>query len=1043
MARLVLSFLGSWQASLDGQPATGFESGKVRALLTYLAVEAHRPHYREALAGLLWPNLPEAAALADLRQALANLRKTIGDSTAHPTFLLITRETIQFNRASDYVLDVADFHALLTACDGHSHRRIETCRACAARLQKASDLYLGDFLEGFLLSGSSEFEEWTLIWHERLRRLALDAFEHLAEHYERRASLDLAHRTLARQLELDPWREEAHQRLMRVLARSGQRTAALAQYEACRRALAKELGVEPTAETIALYEQIKTGQLKEKSMREMPPLRNWTHPTTPLINRATELAELAELIDNPACRLITLLGPGGMGKTRLALEAAAHEAWSFKNGAAFVSLTPLSSSEFLVPALADAVGLAFHGPTDPRMQLLNYLREKDLLLIVDGFEHLTSEAGLLADVIEQAPRVVLLVTSRERIGIPSEWILDLQGLQYPRGKFPDRLESYSAPELFLQRAQMIRSGFSLAQENEREVTRICQLVEGMPLAIELAAGWLPALSCKEIVREIEGGLGFLAEHHQGLSQYQSMRAVFDRSWNLLLDEEKSMFRKLSVFRGGFSKEAAEQVTEGTLAILAALVDKSLVRRAKGSRYEMHDLIRQYAQEKLDEVRDEQDVTHERHCLFFIAFMQHELDRFKGPQQTQVIAAIMSEIDNVRVAWRWATIHRHSASMRKILRNLHWFFDLREVFQEALAFYTWTSQHLAHIDELENLDREHSIVFWYIECVRGWFLVRVGHYEPARGVIQQGVDQLRSLGAYPEMADMLHFLSVLCWLMGEYATAQRLLEEGLSIDRVTDDEWNAAFKLGTLGVIAQSLGDYGQANQLFLQALTIYKKFGDPRMTAISLSFIGLALSALGEFAHAQQLLREGLAISRELKDQWLTPITLNHLGFVSYMMREYGAAEQYHLESLVLFREIGNRRDIADSLCHLGGVRYAQRALEEAHQHYQEALQLASEIQAVPVELDALAGLTAIWISKNDISSEQACELASLIVHHPASTKDVKDRAEQLLSKQESQLPAEKFFAAKERGAKRLFEEVVEEVLAANRGYGTNSTRVE
>lgn len=273
MARLALSFLGQWQVTLDAQVVTGFESSKVRALLSYLAMETERPHYREALAGLFWPTVPEPAALASLRQALANLRKTIRDADAEPRFLLITRTTVQFNRASDVTLDVDEFSTLVARCDRHSHRRLDCCPACAGRLQQAADLYCGAFLADLYLNGTVEFETWALLQRQRLQQLAQTALGHLARYYERRGAFDAAQRTLARQLALEPWDEEAHRGLMVVLARSGRRSAALAQYQTCRRLLHEELGVAPAAETVALSEQIRRGALAED--RPGAALLNW------------------------------------------------------------------------------------------------------------------------------------------------------------------------------------------------------------------------------------------------------------------------------------------------------------------------------------------------------------------------------------------------------------------------------------------------------------------------------------------------------------------------------------------------------------------------------------------------------------------------------------------------------------------------------------------------------------------------------------------------------------------------------------------------
>jgi DNA-binding SARP family transcriptional activator len=278
MARLSLFCLGAFHVTRDGQSLSGFESGKARALLAYLAVEADRPHSRHALAGLLWPNRPDRAAHNDLRQALANLRQVIGDRAAASPFLLVTRDTIQFNPASDHCLDAADFGALLATCETHAHRNPKTCRSCAGRLKQAADLYRGDFLAQFFLSDGEAFEEWALIQRERLRRLALDALYRLADYHERRGEYSQALDYATRQLALDAWREEAHRQVMRALASSGQRSAALAQYETCRRVLAAELGVAPAPDTTALHERIKLSALKPEAFT---PAHNLPTPIAP------------------------------------------------------------------------------------------------------------------------------------------------------------------------------------------------------------------------------------------------------------------------------------------------------------------------------------------------------------------------------------------------------------------------------------------------------------------------------------------------------------------------------------------------------------------------------------------------------------------------------------------------------------------------------------------------------------------------------------------------------------------------------------------
>ncbi|RME44461.1 MAG: SARP family transcriptional regulator, partial [Chloroflexi bacterium] len=644
MAHLSLSFLGRFQVTLDGSPVASFESDKVRALLAYLSVEADHPHGRGVLAGLLWPEQPEQSARTNLRHVLLKLRQAIGDRDASPPFLLITRGTIQFNPASDHWLDVTAFSDLFNASQKHRHRRLGACLPCIRRLSQAAELYEGNFLEGFTLHDSAVFEEWSSVIRERLHRQALDALYHLAAYHERRGEYDQAREYAVRQIQLEPWREEAHRQLMGLLALSGQRSAALAQYDACRRVLAEELGVEPTAETTALYEQIKgTREKGKKGRREerdlappllgpSAPLHNLPPQLTSFVGREAELTQITERLSNPDYRLVTLVGPGGIGKTRLALAAAGQQVGMFQHGVWFVSLAGLDSAESLVPAIAGVLNVPLHGGEEPDARLLAYLHDKEMLLVLDDFEHLLDGTDLVLDILRGAPQIVILITSRQRLNVQAEYVIGVEGLALPPPPRPSPyqgegvrkgVESYSAVQLFVERAdQTTRSGFALSAETIPDVVRVCQLVEGMPLAIELAAALADTYSCADIARSIRGTLDFLATTMRDVPpRHRSMRAVFESSWGRLSEAERRVLAHASVFRGGFTQEAALAVIGHQLPVnsdqlsvnsdetgqsslitdhcLLSLVDKSLLRRTASGRYEMHELLRQFAAEKLE------------------------------------------------------------------------------------------------------------------------------------------------------------------------------------------------------------------------------------------------------------------------------------------------------------------------------------------------------------------------------------------------------------------------------------------------------------
>lgn len=661
---LILKLLGKPQLSRGGAAITGFISAKAQALLFYLGATG-RPHTREALAGLLWGHMPDAQAGKNLRNALSNLRMLVSEH------LLITREEVAFNRKAPYWLDVEIFLSALADLSGKE----------VGALHKAVELYQGDFLEGFYVAEALAFEEWALGRRSLLKGLMLQALHMLVvNHLEREeyaAGLEYANRLLA----LEPWREETHRHMMILLARSRQRSAALAQYETCRRLLAQELGVEPMPETTALYNRLKAAAA-------LPP-HNLPPQPTAFVGRAAELAEIARYFNHRDAQLLTLVGPGGIGKTRLALQAAARCVdpdiafeTHFSHGVFFVPLAAVSATEAgqaqtpLIAAMADALQFSFQGPVHPQAQLLNYLREKKMLLILDNFEHLVTEARQLGDILRLAPGIKLLVTSRVRLNLREEWVREVTGLDFPPAAdlastaprlTEQALETYSAVALFVQQAQRVRPGFALSEAQVPEVARICQLVEGVPLGIELAASWLRVLACGEIVTEIERGLDFLTSTLRNLPErHRSLRAVFDHSWNLLSPPEQMLFRQLSVFRAGFQRDAATQVAGASLPVLAGLADKSLLRRNASGRYEVHELLRQYAEEQLRLAPEAYETVHDKHCRYYAELMLQHKAQLHGDDVQMALTALSAERENVRAAWNWAVEHRRVAELNQFM-----------------------------------------------------------------------------------------------------------------------------------------------------------------------------------------------------------------------------------------------------------------------------------------------------------------------------------------------------------------------------------------
>jgi DNA-binding SARP family transcriptional activator len=494
MGGLAIRLLGAFQVTLNGQPVTGFESNKGRALLAYLAVEANRPHSRDTLAGLFWPDHADEVARHNLRQVLSNLRQVLQDQHAESSFLYVTRQTLQFNVTSPHQLDVSNFTRLLDTCAAHTacHLHLTPCESCLQRLVQAEALYSGEFLAGFFVADSAPFEEWLLMQRERFHRLAWQALGQLTDHYTQRRDYSRAGHYARRRVMLEPWQEESSQQLMRLLARSGQPNAALAHYAACRQTLAADLGVEPMPETTALYERIRTARAMRRCC--LP-----TYPT-PFIGREQELTEISQRLTNPACRLLTLVGPVGIGKTRLAVQAAADCGREFLHGVCFAPLTAVSSVDVLVSALAGALDISLTGPGSPKTQLFNYLREKEILLVLDNFEHLLAGslaethndgAALVTELLQAAPEVKLCITSRKRLNLPEEWLFDVTGLTFPASaSLPadeslvdpsaEALKTYSAVQLFTQAVQRIQSNFTPTATDYYFIGRVLSIARRAP-----------------------------------------------------------------------------------------------------------------------------------------------------------------------------------------------------------------------------------------------------------------------------------------------------------------------------------------------------------------------------------------------------------------------------------------------------------------------------------------------------------------------------------------------------------------------------------
>ncbi|NJC97482.1 MAG: hypothetical protein FIB03_14290 [Anaerolineae bacterium] len=1019
---LKLSFLGPLKVEQTGEPAGHFVSTKALALLCYLAMR-DGPQAREHLAGLLWGEMPEERAKANLRMALYNLQKLL------PGSLIVTRLTVTFNRDQPYRLDVEAFNSGLN-----------TSEEQFASLRSALNLYRGEFLEGLYINTAPEFEMWLLEQREHLRLIFSRALEKLANHYMARAdwaaSIEVFHRLLA----IDTLQEDVHQRLMLALARNGQFEAALAQYQNCCRALKKELGVEPSPETTALFERIQV-------LRLQPHNHNLTVRHDRIIGRESELNNIANLLRNPACRLITLIGPGGIGKSRLALQAAANAAHEglFFEGIYLVQLASVYTPDLLASGIAEAIQLALQGPAEPKEQLIKCLRDKEVLLVLDNFEHLI-EGGkqLLTAILANAPEVKLMLTSRERLNIQQEWLLEVEGLQFPKPSTDpvqgekivwERAETYPAVQLFVERAQHVQSKFPLSDTDAPAVIRICQLVEGMPLGIELAASWVRSVSCQRIVEEIEHNLGFLSSpQHEMSERHHSMLAVFEHSWRSLSTEERNVFKRLSVFRGGFRREAAEEVAGASLPILSSLVDKSFLHRNSSGRFEVHELMRQYAEKRLGVVPQELEEARNLHSSYFVLFLHDRENQLKGGKQVTALQEINTEIDNIRTAWRWAVDRRRAEEVGKAIEGLWAFYELRGWYQEGEDTFGSAATRFREIlagYEFSEMGFERVILGMALSRL-GWFYWHQGRYKQSGEILDQVLDLFpeSALDARREKGFCFLQLGIVNLYLGRFLDSRKFFQESQVISREVGDGLTLILSLNGLCFTALALGEYAEAKLKQEESLARLRTSNDRRGIAHNLIWFGWGVRiARGEFGEAEQLVSEGMAICQEINDKFGLGLALNHFGVLSYLREDYPNAAQLHRQSRDVFQEIGDQWGMAYALNGLGNAEFALGEPKSADQDFREALKISIDTGALPVAMESIVGLAMLLYAGGQNEKIRALELFEFVLNHPASEYETKGKASRLVAEIELELPAQVVTAAQNRGQAKNLEGLVEDIL--------------
>ncbi|MGD2049828.1 MAG: helix-turn-helix domain-containing protein [Chloroflexota bacterium] len=753
------------------------------------------------------------------------------------------------------------------------------------------------------------------------------------------------------------------------------------------------------------------------------PPTNLSASPTPLVGREPEMVALSRLLHDPQCRLLTLLGPGGIGKTRLAIEVASRHQEHFQNGTFFVSLASINSSAFLVPAIADALSLTFQGQVEPRIQLLNYLRGKEVLLVLDNAEHLLDGVGLFSEMLECAPKLNLLVTSRERLNLQGEWLFEIQGLPVPPIDQAGHAEEYSSVALFVQSARRAKIGFELEDRDRPAVVRICQILEGMPLGIELAAAWVSVLTCVDIADEIEQSLDFLTSTMRDIPERQrSLRAAFDHSWGLLSADERQALGRLAIFQGGFEREAAEQVACATLNTLQALVSKSLLHRSESGRFDLHEVIRQYALFHLDD-DPHSEAARDRHCDFYLTMLRDREKALKGPAQCDAIRELKGEIDNVRVAWDWAVKREKFVSIEGALRSFALLSDLGGQLHQGVELLELVIQAIRAKSE----DVERQRVLGQTLTQQGDLLFRQGYFDQAMVRFEESLSITRPIGDPALMMGPLIFGTAIMHHSGEIERSQSLLDEGLACARAAGDQWFMAYALFNQGFIGSLLGRYAEGYEQMLAGLDIWRALGDPRYTALGLNFISPTAIHLGCLEEAQAFLQESLTLCTHVGDRWGMGNAYRNMGLAALAQGNIDEAKILIHKSLEIFAGVVTGWDIVQSHAYLAKAAAAAGDLSEARQIYLEALPKAKEIRVMSLVLDILVGLAELDAGSGE--TQRALELSIFAMNHASSNQMAKDRADQIAAQAKDQLTEHQIHLIRERAKTQSLETIIADTL--------------
>lgn len=978
---LAIHLLGPLQLERDGEPVGSFRSSKALALFIYLA-HTGQAHPRELLADLLWDTHSTQQALSNLRTVLTQLRPKLGD------YLLSEGDTLAFAAAQPHRLDTAVLQTELAAIPN------TLTPLTAARLETALQAVRGDFLEDFVVRRAPRFNEWALIERERLHRRVLAASQQLAHYFLAQSDFAAAIRAANRWLTLDTLSEAAYRLLMQALARSGQRSAALQQYETCVARLDAELGVPPEAATEALAAQIRAGELAAPLLpahaapapvpaapqqtvavpaQTAVPHNLHVAPFT-FFGRTAEQADILAALQDSTTRLLTVTGAGGMGKTQLARVTAVHALTTlpdhFRDGVYFLPLAALETPDDVLAGLAAALALQLQ-PTDEQPlidQLINHLHERQLLLALDNVEHLLGRGvrALIQTLLEGAPGVTLLATSREPLELNGEVVHQLDGFTLP----PETAAALNAPaaHLFQQAARRVQPTFTLTPADAPALRQLCRWLMGLPLALEMAGAWADTLSLREMVAEIEENVDFLAALRADVPDRQrSLRAVFAHTWQRMTPDEQALWPQLALFRDGFTFAAAHSALNASRPLLARLVKKSLLQfDREQERYSLHALLQQFGREKL--TTETAVAAQDALAATYTDWLAAQLSHLHGGAQQETAVALIADWQNIRRAWFHAIDQKRVDWLRAAIEPFNHFCLWRGTQTEAQTALKAAENAIADLETAAALELRALLLIWQSVHAN-----ELGQLQAQSALLTEADAALQHPALPAEAARFAHaFLrreQAKQWRKTDLDRAEAAYEESRALFHELGETWQETVTLAWLGDVVGRRHNWQRFAQITQQMLALQEQLNDRRGMAFSLNRLANLAQRQLKLDEAAALAGRALAIGQALAETQLVCQALFALGVTKLRGGDFAAAASLLQESQALVvDETNNHVQAKDNLHMLGFTALWQQDFATAERYFRQALAVGERVQAATTIADSLGfvGMTHLLAGRLD-----------------------------------------------------------------------------